>query len=408
MTNHSMSRALWALAAVSLFAGTAQAEGLDVLRYAISGGTPTLDARLRWEQVDQTNALKTADAFTVRGRLGYTTGKWNDLDAGLEYEGVSSLLASEYNSTRNGRTGYSVVADPAGEELNQAWIRYSGLPLKTVAKYGRQKIIFDNARFIGNVGWRMGEQTYDATLLTNTFLPQTTIDVGYISNVNSFVTGINIPLRGKLVHIINSALPWAQLTAYGYHFDYEASVAVRRDTQTLGVRATGTVPVQQLKFSYALEYAKQTDIADSPKTVGADYYLAEAGVTLPNLGLLKTPAIKLGYEVLGGNGVYGFQTPLATLHAFQGWADMFLNTPANGIEDSYVATSATVEKASLQLIWHDYRSDAKGKHYGSEWNAQIVRPIVENFTVGLKYADYNAKEFAVNTRKTWVSFDYKF
>lgn len=396
------------IAAALLFTGVAQAEGLDVLRYAISGGTPNLDARLRWEQVDQTNALKTADAFTVRGRLGYTTGKWNDLDAMVEYEGVSSLLAQEYNSTRNGFTTYSTVADPSGEELNQAWIRYAGLPFKTTAKFGRQRLIFDNARFIGNVGWRMNEQTYDATLLTNTYLPKTTIDVGHISNANSFKTGINMPMQGDVLRISNTALPWANVSAYGYLLDFDTSTALMQDSKTLGLRLTGTLPVQKLKLAYALEYAKQSDYADAPALVDADYKLAEAQLTLPDVTMLRAPAIKLGYEVLGGDGAYGFQTPLATLHAFQGWADMFLNTPNAGIQDSYAIASATIEKVSAQVAWHDYRSDSGGKHYGSEWNAYFTRPLIDNLVAGVKLADYNAKELAVNTRKVWVSLDYKF
>ena len=396
------------VAAALLVSSAVHAEGLDVLRYAISGGTPALDARLRWEQVDQTNALKTADAFTVRGRLGYTTGKWNDLDAMLEYEGVSSLFAQEYNSTRNGRTAYSVVADPSGEELNQAWVRYAGLPLKTTAKFGRQKLVFDNARFIGNVGWRMNEQTYDAAFLTNSFLPKTVINAGHISNANSFLTGVNMPMQGDVLHIANTALPWATISAYGYFLDFDTSTALRQDTQTIGLRVSGTVPVQKLKLGYVLEYAQQSDYADAPAIVDADYLLAEGQVTLPDVAVLKAPALKVGYEVLGGDGKYGFQTPLATLHAFQGWADLFLNTPANGIQDSYAAASATVEKISAQVVWHDYRSDSGGRHYGSEWNAYFTRPVIENFVAGVKYADYNAKEFAVNTRKVWVSLDYKF
>ena len=36
------------------------------------------------------------------------------------------------------------------------------------------------------------------------------------------------------------------------------------------------------------------------------------------------------------------QTPLATLHAFNGWADMFLTTPANGLQDLYFRASYTL------------------------------------------------------------------
>ena len=42
-----------------------------------------------------------------------------------------------------------------------------------------------------------------------------------------------------------------------------------------------------------------------------------------------------GIEYLEGNGTIGFSTPLATLHKFQGFADVFLTTPASGITDAY-------------------------------------------------------------------------
>ena len=45
---------------------------------------------------------------------------------------------------------------------------------------------------------------------------------------------------------------------------------------------------------------------------------------------------RVGWERLSGSEREGqFQTPLATLHAFNGWADKFLSTPVNGIEDLY-------------------------------------------------------------------------
>lgn len=398
---------LIALAALAM-SGLSHADGLDTLQYAVSGGTPNFDARLRWEQVDQANPLATADAFLVRGRLGYTTGKWNHFDAMLEYEGVTALFGEEYNSTRNGRTGYSVVADPTGDELNQAWLRYTGLPLNTSAKFGRQRLIFGNARFLGNVGWRMNEQTYDAFLLSNNYLPKTVIDVGTLSNVNSFFTGVNIPLQGQVAYINNTALSWANVAGYAYRFDYDSSTANRQDSQTYGLRVSGSVPVQAVKLGYTLEFAQQSDYADAPGFVDADYLLADAQLTLPNFGAVKAPSIKLAYEVLGGDGAYGFQTPLATLHAFQGWADMFLNTPKTGIKNSTVTAAATIEKVQAKLIWHDYRADSGGAHYGSEWNAELTRPLIDNLNLGIKAANYNAKDLAVDTRKLWVSLDYKF
>jgi len=121
---------------------------------ALTGGTPVADVRLRYEHVDQDNALKEADGFTVRTRLGYKTGKHHDVDVYVEMENTSALV-EDYNSGPggNGKTQYSVIADPDNTEVNQAWLGYNGIPA-TAVKLGRQRMIWDNARFLGNVGWR--------------------------------------------------------------------------------------------------------------------------------------------------------------------------------------------------------------------------------------------------------------
>lgn len=405
------------------------ADPLENLPYAVSGGTPNIDLRLRYENVDQelpATITEDANAFTIRSRVGYTTGKWNGIDGQLEFENVSAIGDEDFNSTGNtGKGAFPVVADPTGSELNQAWIRYAG-PAKTTLKYGRQRIIFDNARFVGNVGWRQREQTYDAFLLTNTFLPKTTFDYAYLSNVSSFrfwnspaapSVDTNRDIKGHLIHLNYAHSKALALSAYGYLLDFEPPLApeasATADTQSIGLRASGTVPVQDFSLSYALEYAQQSDYADSTSVVDADYELIELG------GAYKKVNLKLGYEVLGGDGTYAFQTPLATLHAFQGWADLFLVTPAHGIQEFYVTVGGTVEKVALMARWSDYSADEGSGDYGSELNLQATRPITDQLSFGLKYADYSGDDDAPasvaatspirgDVTKYWAWLEYKF
>ena len=127
--------------------------------------------------------------------------------------------------------------------------------------------------------------------------------------------------------------------------------------------------------------------------------------------------VKLGYEVLGSNsdGTYGFQTPLATLHAFQGWADLFLKTPNTGIKNPYLSLGAVVEKFSFLAVYHDFKADEGGNHFGDEIDLSIARPINDNLSVMLKYADFSVDEndaSAANplrdTKKIWLQTEYKF
>ncbi|MGB1428370.1 MAG: hypothetical protein ACPG62_08670, partial [Cycloclasticus sp.] len=112
-------------------------------------GKLTLDTRLRYEDVDDDSAAKDADAFTLRARLGYLTPDFAGFKAFAELESTVPLGDREYRDLRGHGAGYSVIADPDNNELNRGWISYSGFE-DTLIKFGRQRIIFDNARFVGN------------------------------------------------------------------------------------------------------------------------------------------------------------------------------------------------------------------------------------------------------------------
>lgn len=123
----------------------------NALQQAFSDGSATLDARYRYETVDDSTNLD-AKASTLRTRLGFTTSTKKALSAHIDFETVTRLLADpDYNSTGNGQTTFATVADPNGSELNQAFLKYQFSP-EITAIAGRQRIILDNARFVGNVG----------------------------------------------------------------------------------------------------------------------------------------------------------------------------------------------------------------------------------------------------------------
>lgn len=392
-----------ALVLLSTGAPTAHA----AIETALAGGKPSLDTRLRYEKVEQDNAARDADALTLRARLGYQTGVWKDFDGFGEFEGVYAIGGDGgYNSgpgvldTTNGRSQYSVIADPTGDELNRGWLRYRGWS-DTEIKLGRQRIILDNARYIGNVGWRQDEQTLDALRVTHTGLAAVTLNYAYMWRQN-FIFFNDNKLDAHALNIGWAAHPAITISAYAYLLDFDDDTGPRvpgtPDNQTIGIRAAGGVN----GFSYVLEYADQSDYGDASSSVNAEYMLIELSCRIGPV----TPLV--GYEVLGGDGTYGFSTPLATLHAYQGWADIFLNTPATGIKDSYFKLSATAGKFKLAAVYHDFRADEGAMDFGSEIDLLVARPITQRFSLLAKYADYSADEFAVDTRRLWVQGEFKF
>jgi len=380
---------------------------------ALTSGTVSFSSRARYESVKQDNDLKDADAFTVRTTLGYKTGQFHGFSGFAEFENVSRLGSERFNSLSNGQTDYSVVADPTGTDVNQAYLAYNAMD--TELRLGRQEITYRQApfhRFVGNVLWRQNHQTFDAFSIQNTSLQDTRLSYAYIDKVHTIfgrdrnagiISNGKIDLDAHLFNVQHSGLPIGNLEGYGYFLDYRD--ARETSSKTLGARLSGSQPINdQVDVIYTAEYASQNDYK-SGQMSRQNYYLAELG------GKYKGWVAKLSYEVLEGDGTDSFQTPLGTNHAFQGWADQFLVTPADGIKDRYVTIAGPVLGAQFVISYHDYKTDNQSLDAGSEWNVLLQKTFNQHYTLGIKYADYRAdSDFpaTVDTEKLWIYGQVRF
>lgn len=372
--------------------------------------TPYADIRYRLEVVDQAGLPEDAVASTLRLRAGVKTGDWQGLSALVEGEAIVAIGERNYNDTVNGKTAYPVVADPTDLMLNQAYLRWK--PVKQIeAVAGRQAVNLDNQRWVGSVNWRQNDQTLDAARVTVKPVDGLTIDYLYSLRVNRVfgpdsAQGI---WRNSDIHGVRGAYAIkgvGTLSGYGYWLDIPSSPT--SSSRTLGVRLAGERPVRDgIKLLYAAEYARQQDHGANPRSFALDYLLVEPGVAVGSVTL------KAGYERLEGNGTVALQTPLATLHAFNGWADKFLTTPANGLRDLYIdagwkAAKGPLKGLALRAAWHDFNATVGPLSYGQEWNAQASYPIGKHVTVLAKFARYDARAFATDTTKAWFSIETKF
>lgn len=371
------------------------AQAAATVTESLTGGKASLDVRYRYEYVTQDNALDDATASTVRSRLGYMTDPYRGVGGFLEFENISLVGDEDYNSSVNGNTQYSVVVDPVGSEVNQAYLSFDKLPA-TLVKLGRQRLVLDNQRFIGNVGWRQNEQTFDAFSAVNKSLTATTATFAHLSNVNR-ITGTDADMSSDLLNVNYSGWTVGALSAYVYLLDYTSLVS--QSTQTYGLRFNGGSKLSDsAKLLYTAEYAKQSDYGDNAASFDLNYLLAEFG------GSMHGVTAKIGYEVLESDGTNSLQTPLATLHAFNGWADQFLITPAAGLEDGYLSVGGALLGVELYGVYHYYSANQGGADYGSEWNVQAVKKLNNISTLTAKYAQYAAGDLAskVDTDKFWL------
>ena len=383
-------------------------------RQALTGGKWWLKLRYRFENVDQDGFDDQAHASTLRTVFGYETAEYKNFRGLLEFEDVTVLGDDDaYNSTINGATTRPVVADPKGTEVNRVFAGYTGIT-NTDVRLGRDRIKLDNDRFIGNVGWRQNEQTFDAASAKYANDSGMGFFYAYVSNVNR-IFGKQSPMGSAAMnsHLINASYNFDNLgkvSVYGYLLDYD--YAPTSSTNTFGARFAGKNKHDSWGLVYEAEYANQGDTGDNTTDVDADYMHGSFGVDFS--GFL----IQAGYEVLGGSGTPGdsFQTPLATLHKFNGWADKFLSTPANGLKDSYVKLGWTYGKGNLALVLHNFEPDtdtALVTEYGSEIDAVWGHKVNADLSVGIKYADYSADDAAIgaqaaDTTKGWLWAAYSF
>ena len=406
MTAIGLNRTVRASVALVLLAsGSAHADGLAPVLSAARETKPIVDLRLRSESVDQRGMAEDAEAVTLRARLGFETGKaWN-----------TSLLAeadllwpfdTDYNSTVNGKTMFPVVADAETYELNRLQLTNTSLP-DTTLTVGRQRINLDDQRFVGNVGWRQNEQTFDSVRVVNKSIANVTVDLTYVDEVNRVFgkdSAVGRYNGSNYLANVSYQLPaLGKLTGFAYLLDFRE--APRDSSETYGLRFTGEQPVRKIKVAWLASYARQQERANNPLRFEEDFY------TIELTGTFRQYSLGAGLEVLEGDGVRGFSTPLATLHKFDGWADKFLTTPPNGLERRYVTLGYTtkgvgvLDTLSANAVYHRFQSNRLRIDYGSEVDLQ-VQAKWHRFNGLLKYAGYQADRFATDTTKYWLEINY--
>jgi hypothetical protein len=426
------SVALGALAGVALFGGAASAQTTDSappmdLPTAIQSGTPIFEVRTRYESANQFGWAD-AESLTVRTRLGWQTAKWNNLVGLIEFEDVRQLGGGDFNdgippTEMSGATQFANIFDPDVTELNRLQLVWTPNEWLT-ATVGRQRINLDDQRFIGGVGWRQDEQTFDALRFDADF-GRFDVTYAYIGHVNRiFAEDLDY---GSESHVLNASYTVAdplKVQGFIYALDFEddittgtlAVTAENSSNFTYGARLNGNAWLGRFRLNYAATYATQTDYGHNQFNYQADYFGAEGTATL------GPTSLRLAYESLEGEGANRrFITPLATLHAFQGWSDAFVangvKTPNDGINDANVSVIVNPRfrrdhlfNINLTARYHDFEFERTGIDIGSEWDLSAGANITRRTTWLIKYADFDAETDSATTRSTskvWLGLEFR-
>ena len=348
------------------------------------------DVKIRYESNNVDNDKDTASALIVDAALGFETKEYN----GFKFLGEVEVVDALIDNYAPVNSDYNVVADFLGGEINRAQVSYAKDGFGAIV--GRQRIILDDARYVGNVGWRANEVTYDAATLkyaTGDFAAQ----YSFI-NKRHFLNTTDQEAAHNLINV-SYKTPYGKAVGYGYMLDDTNG----NTNDTLGVSFAGKAAVADgVSAIYRVEFANQETSSD-----------LETSRTFIELGAaVSGVSVVLGQETLGsddGNGA--FSIPLGTNHKFNGWTDVYLGgAGSNGLVDTYLKV-ATKKFGGAKLVgfYHTFEADEGGADLGSELDLLAVKKVGK-YTLGAKYANFSATDESgkADVTKFWLWAATKF
>ncbi len=344
--------------------------------------TPTLDLRARYEYGDvDVPGVISSHNLSLRGRVGLKTQEFNGFQVFGEYEGTTVADRDWYRAASvHGPANRTIIADPESHEVNQLWASYKTPDGAFMLKAGRQAIALDGQRYVGGVAWRQNMQTFDAATLI--LKPSSDVEFfySYVNQVNRiFGSDVFAPIHTDFEgnsHLINAKIkntPAGTLTAYAYLLDLTNDFGSAASNNTFGLSLDGGLG----DMTYHLEFAYQTDAFDSPLDYATTY--THASLSSPLGGGFKGT---VGVEHLGSDNGQGFRTPLATLHKFNGFADVFLNTPGTGLTDFYASVGTKLPGGVAATVFYHHFQDADlDFSYGDEIDLVLAKDLGNGLSV---------------------------
>ena len=412
-----MKRVMLSAVAVTAIMGsvsTISADGIDIL----SNVKWDAQIRPRFESVDDGDpTTANAQAYTVRTKLKATGNLLEipGLSASIGIISVNNFGGHEYNwNTSNYTDGsgkaYSTVLDPQKAILSNAEINYK--TCNTLVHAGRGQVNLDNQRFIGTVGWRQLERSYDSIFVANSAIPNLSLLAAWVYGYQGVNDTNTIDTNSILLHAAYDVNPALKITAYDY--------MLANIHDTYGLALTGKVNLGS-NVKYRLEYAKQKDPSrtigvDQNVKADAEYYNIDLGTNIN--GVILGANYEFASGTTGTDGKTAFTTPLATGHKFNGWADV-ANIGSNGgagLKDSNVRLGYKAAGfGKLLAVYHKFTADKAvgGKDdLGKELDMLYANkvPGYNNLNFLIKYASFSKGDIihTNDVKKGWVQLDYKF
>ena len=306
------------------------------------------------------------------------------------------------------RTGTSNAS--TGLDVHQAYLLVKNVWGSNLAlKVGRQEMVFDEARLIGNIGWIQQAQSFDAIradfnaagLGFTTFYSQTLANDTHPTMGPTIVAGTRDGHFGgaRITYKIGEGKN-DRITGYYYICNNTSTGGndVYDNLNILGIYFNKQLGKVRVRLDGAYEFGDRSAVAGPALNV--DAYMLTGAIEMKH-GAGHGGKIGLWVDYLSGdsNGAdrdqNQFVTPYATNHKFYGHIDKFLNNPVTGLIDLAVKGSIGITPSTkVQAHFHNFSAASTrtgvASNYGQEIDLQITHKLAANTALRAGYSHYFA------------------
>jgi len=354
---------------------------LDDFTDAMIKGKPGLELRLSYENADLEDSGKhTANSINLRTRVSYRTGDFLKTAFYAQLHNEMNWLEDfryRHDGDWGGDLDHDVIMDPNGSRVHQMYLDVKQIP-DTVGRLGRQEIVLDDARLIGNINWRQNGQSFEAITIQNKSIQNLNLFFSYVNRVNT-ITLDEVDLYG--LYLLNGRFTFKghHIAPFVYLLDTEVETDAARDCSTYGARVNGKISLaEKINLRYDGMFAYQGDFSDGENHDGIMGNIFLGG----NFDILNLCA---GYSYISGQSGTDrpFDTLFSTAHKFNDWADVFLATNSgrlrDGLQDIYGQLGVRYWGIKFLAVYHYFRT-AEDDHYDGTYGNEIDLLVAKNST----------------------------
>lgn len=374
-------------------------------------------SRARYAQVDADNSGQAA-SLLLRGAV---ESEWTDIiSSTVEVDAVGTALKDDHSDGVR-FNAQPLIPDPQGVDLNQAFLTLN-LDAATI-HLGRQRINFDNQRFIGGNGFWQNEQTFDAVLGKVKIASNSNFTYSYIANAKRIFGAqadqkiiADEPVYGSqpnsdlhpgeflgnhqhqshLTRLEWNEWDYTRIVGYAYRIDNQDMPS--SSNNTLGLSYNLNYKASAIKYRVQIEAAQQNRFDINAASL--PYYLLDLGFGI------NTWELSTRYEILGANDGAAFITPLGSTHDFEGWADEIGNTPNGGVRNFSLGLLWRASPLRVETSYHFFKDDVNGNNIGREFDLDFVYKPARKHSVSLRLANFEPEGDSGSVRKVYL--DYAF